>query len=253
MIHDLRSILDGWDFEPGKISVRKIIGKDGREKLQTRLDLGLIQCEVDGRPDGGKPHQCESLLTYYEQRLAAHTRRSGSEEGFALRDEECAALRQEAAQYYQRYLAFFVLEEYDKVVRDTSRNLRMIEFVSRFADDSEERDAVESHRAYVIMMRTRGAVYHALEQERFDQALRLANGGVEELNQIAQRCDEGEEDVPEIEVLVELREEVLTRMPADAAPRLSWELRLALEHEDYERAAELRDKLAVSRSKGDAA
>lgn len=253
MIHDLRAILDGWDFEPGKISVRKIIGKDGREKLQTRLDLGLIQCEVDGRPDGARPHQCESLLEYLEQRLEAHVRRHGSEEGYSVRDEDCAGLRQEAAQYYQRYLAFFVLEEYDKVVRDTDRNLRMIDFVSRFADSDDEREAVESHRAYVVMMRTRGAVYDALENDRYELALRQANDGVEILNRLIEQAENGEEDVPEIEVLLELREEVLTRMPADSAPRLNWELRMALEHEDYERAAELRDKLAVSRSKGDAA
>ena len=43
MIHDLRTILEGWEYEPGKISVRKIIGRDGREKIQTCVDLGVLQ------------------------------------------------------------------------------------------------------------------------------------------------------------------------------------------------------------------
>ncbi|MCC6359381.1 MAG: hypothetical protein IT450_11615, partial [Phycisphaerales bacterium] len=48
MILDLRNILEGWEYEPGKISVRKIIGQDGREKIQTRVDLGVLQFEVSG-------------------------------------------------------------------------------------------------------------------------------------------------------------------------------------------------------------
>ena len=35
---------------------RKIVGEDGKEKLQVRLDLGLLQMELNGRPDGERPH-----------------------------------------------------------------------------------------------------------------------------------------------------------------------------------------------------
>ena len=37
---DLNSLLRDWPHEPGAIKVRKIIGLDGREKLQLRIDLG---------------------------------------------------------------------------------------------------------------------------------------------------------------------------------------------------------------------
>ena len=33
MSTDLRTILDGWEYEPGKISVRKVLGADGDEKI----------------------------------------------------------------------------------------------------------------------------------------------------------------------------------------------------------------------------
>ena len=33
-----------------------------------RIDLGLLQMELDGRPDGQRPHGFESLLDYYEAR-----------------------------------------------------------------------------------------------------------------------------------------------------------------------------------------
>src|SRR3989475_10739665 len=48
---DLNSILKDWPHENGTIKVRKITGLDGREKLQLRVDLGVLQMEVTGRPD----------------------------------------------------------------------------------------------------------------------------------------------------------------------------------------------------------
>ncbi|MBI5865460.1 MAG: UvrB/UvrC motif-containing protein, partial [Planctomycetes bacterium] len=59
------------------------------------------------------------------------------------------------------------------------------------------------------------------------------------------------EDCPEIQVLQTLRAELIEAMPADAEPRLQRELEEALECEDYERAANLRDQ--IRRTHDDAA
>ncbi len=56
---DLNSLLKDWPHESGAIKVRKIIGLDGNEKLQLRIDLGVLQMEMTGRPDGQRPHNCE--------------------------------------------------------------------------------------------------------------------------------------------------------------------------------------------------
>jgi hypothetical protein len=66
---DITPVLKGWDYEPGTINVRKINGVDGSAKLQMRVDLGLLQMEMSGRPDGVRPHGCESLLDYFEREL----------------------------------------------------------------------------------------------------------------------------------------------------------------------------------------
>ena len=65
---DLNTILKDWPYESGTVKVRKITGLDGREKLQLRVDLGLLQMEITGRPDGRRPHNCESLLEYHRRR-----------------------------------------------------------------------------------------------------------------------------------------------------------------------------------------
>jgi len=49
---DLNTLLKDWPHESGAIKVRKVPGLDGREKLQLRIDLGLLQMELEGRPDG---------------------------------------------------------------------------------------------------------------------------------------------------------------------------------------------------------
>ena len=87
---DITSVLRGWSYEPGVINVRKIHGVDGMPKVQMRLDLGLLQMEMNGRPDGVRPHGYESLLEYFENQLAEHQRRHGTELGFHLNSDQCA-------------------------------------------------------------------------------------------------------------------------------------------------------------------
>src|ERR1700748_603465 len=65
---DLNTILKDWPYESGTVKVRKITGLDGREKLQLRVDLGVLQMEITGRPDGLRPHNCEALLEYHRKR-----------------------------------------------------------------------------------------------------------------------------------------------------------------------------------------
>lgn len=255
MIHDLRNILDGWEYEPGKISVRKIIGQDGREKIQTRVDLGLLQCETTGRPDGLRPKGADSLLDYLERKLREYVDEHGSDAGFKVAPDDCEDLRVEGRLYYQRYLALFVLEEFDGVERDTSRNLRLIDFCHRYAATDRDRKQLESQRAYVLMMNARARAYRALQGKRYQDALDIVNAGIRTVRDLGQTEEMSWEsrELPELNVLLELRDEVLLKMPKDAAPRLKWELQVALEREDYEAAARLRDQLSRQSTTGDAA
>jgi hypothetical protein len=242
MIRDLRTILDGWEYEPGKISVRKIIGHDGREKIQTRIDLGLLQLECHGRPDGRRPHGHESLLEHHHQRLREHIEVCGDDEEFVLTPDECRDLRHEAYLYYQRYLSLFVLEEYDGVERDTARNLRVIDLCERYAGAEHDRAMLRPQRAYVVMMNTRARAYLAQADGRTDDALRAIDLAVAQLEELG-HADSADPNCAEIETLRALRRELLDDLPAEAPARLRAELELALMLEDYERAAQLRDRL----------
>ena len=131
---DLNTLLKDWPHESGAIKVRKIIGLDGREKLQLRIDLGVLQMEATGRPDGTRPHGCESLLSYHQQRATRATQRG---ETYELSAEECTELQQEGIQYYHRYLSLFQINEFAGVVRDTQRNLDLFDFVTAHSGREE--------------------------------------------------------------------------------------------------------------------
>src|SRR5947208_4313798 len=139
---DLNSILKDWPHENGTIKVRKIIGLDGREKLQLRIDLGVLQMEMTGRPDGERPHNCESLLTYHQRRSS---RAEAQDEEYELSPEQCSELQQEGIQYYHRYLSLFQINDFPGVIRDTQRNLDLFQFV---ADHTEREELAWSFQQF---------------------------------------------------------------------------------------------------------
>jgi hypothetical protein len=105
MDFDISHLLEQWEYQSHQVVARRFKGKDGRERIQLRLDLGLLQMHAEGRPDGKRPFGHKSLLEYYRARLhkyvAAH---AGSDEGFKLKAEDCARLQHEALQYHHRYI-----------------------------------------------------------------------------------------------------------------------------------------------------
>jgi len=249
MIRDLRLILDGWEYEPGKISVRKIMGRDGREKVQTRIDLGLLQMELDGHPDGKRPHGQESFLDYLKARLQHHIECHGNDSDFVLTPEECLELRHETYLYYQRYLSLFVLEDYERVVRDTARNLAVIDFCDKWAATHEDRQALVSQRPYVLMMHARAKAMLAMRRQNFEEALAAIADGIAAIEATGQDAASEYPD-SELRTLAEVRGQIIEQMPQDAPARLRWELELAVAQEDYERAAELRNRMADLTSGG---
>lgn len=249
--YDLRRILAGWDYEPGQITVRKISGDDGAVKIQMRLDLGLLQMEVTGRPDGRRPHGAESLLDYHLAELQKYKERNGTELGFELSPEECQALREEAVQYYHRYLAEFVLEDFDGVERDTARNLELLELCRKCAREESDRLAIEQYRPYLIMMNTRAKVHLSLRQGRFKTGLAQVEAGIASIEEVIAEDgnDEGAEESTELMILRSLRQEIVARMPTDPVEKLEGELDRAVSEERYEDAAVLRRRIEAMRNK----
>ena len=239
---DLNNLLRDWPHEPGQIKVRKILGMDGREKLQLRIDLGLIQMDVAGRPDGQRPNDAESLLIHHQQ-LARQKEREG--QTYTLTADECGELQQEGIQYYHRYISFFQLNDFSGVIRDTQRNLDLFDFISKYAEREELGTAMEQFRPYVLMMNTRARASLELEKDDFPATVRLIEEGREKIITVYQEIGNPElaDKSPEVTFLDEWLEEVRAKRPLTKLELMQREMDNAIASEAYEKAAQLRDAI----------
>jgi hypothetical protein len=246
---DITSVLAGWECDPDDLQVRIIAGDDGRDKIQMRIDLGLIQMELSGRPDDTRPGGFESTLDECEARARA-AEKAG--EDYALDSAACAALMREGVQYYHRYLAAFHLQRYDLVARDTERNLRLFAFVVRYAARQRDKIQFDQFRPYVTMMHTRAVALQALARNDHATALALIDAGIAAIRRFLREYDQSEQEVEcmELGFLLRWRREVEASRPMGPVERLEQQLELAVALEEYEEAARLRDQLQRLRSAG---
>jgi len=248
-LKDIAPLLKGWDYEAGAINVRKITGLDGKEKLQMRLDLGLLQMELTGRPDGHRPHDRESYLDHFEEELARHRKVHGSADGFSLDTNQCQELREEAVMYYHRYLSLFILGDFPGVVRDTARNLRVLDLCGEFATDEHDRFVLEQYRPYLIMMNARATATLQLNDKAYQQALATVTGGLDRIREFFTQF--GQENAydksNEVKILKRIARDVRRKLPVDPLDRLQGKLTRAVKREDYEEAARLRDEIQSRR------
>lgn len=354
---DLTAILDEWPFESGQLNVRLIEGRDGEPKIQVRLDLGLLQMEVEGRPDGVAPGGFESLLDAVESYLetvepsslvrlsdvlgpmpgqadrdvddspddadeaaspdrpdetdnpSSETARRpplpgslrrtgrvvkevapadpdepvvepesmpddaiggveglGDDAGIGGEDDEesarekgpgaesarlgadvCRALREEALQYYHRYVALLVLEDYEAVVRDTTRNLRLLDLCRERAAREEDRMELEQFRPYVTMMHARALASLMMQHGEPKAALLAIDRGLESLRAFFEAVGEPDafEQATEAQMLRGMREALTPKLPVSQKAELKQRLKEALARENYELAAILRDELRM--------
>jgi UvrB/uvrC motif len=246
MDFDISHLLDQWDYHPGQVVVRRFKAKDGKEKIQLRVDLGILQMNVEGRPDGKRPYGHSSLYDYFQSRLykyvAAH---AGSDEGFSLKAEDCAKLQVEALQYHQRYFCLLQLEDYAGVVRDSERNLAVFEFVARHAESEDVSWPLQQFKPQLLMVLTRARASQSLQGDDFEVAIQQIEEGTEQIREFFRehgRADMAEQS-GEVLSLEAWLEEIRSKRPLTAREKLERALTEAIQREQYERAAELRDKL----------
>jgi len=241
---DLNTLLKDWPHESGNIKVRKILGLDGREKLQLRIDLGVLQMELTGRPDGSRPHNCESLLIYHQRRAARAATRG---DDYQLSADDCNELQHEGIQYYHRYLSLFQINDFTGVIRDTQRNLDLFEFVADHAEREELVWSFQQFRPYVLMMNTRAKASILLGQNKYRDAIKEIERGRDGIQEFFQNSPfpEVAQKSSELAFLEEWLEEVRAKRPLSKLEIMQREMELAIASESYERAAELRDAIKL--------
>lgn len=223
MSKDLTSILAGWPFEQQQFNVRIVAGDDGREKIQIRLDLGLIQLEFHGRPDGVRPEGQESYLHHFQGKQKTHDAAHPDGQPFLLEPADCELLLREGMQYYHRYLSFWHLKLYELCARDTKRNLELFAFVREFAKQDSDKLQFDQWRPYVIMMHTQAVSTPLAELRQFDAALQVVESGISRIEEFLQTYQQQHkaQQCFELQRLIRLRDELIHKRDRRIPPPLA--------------------------------
>jgi len=234
-------LLREWTFEPGKPVVRRVVGDDGRAVLQMRVDMGVLQLETTGRPDGARPH---GFPTYYDYLLSA-----AFEEGpdFALGEERQLEVDREFYQFYHRRICWLTLNEYAAAAADAEHSLRLMDFSSANATDREWALVHEQYRPYVMFQQIQATALTKLQADQPQEAVQVIDQGLESLAAIFVQHD-AEEMFDEDVFVMKLREmQTSVKSHFHLGPSLAEQLAEAVAAEQYELAAKLRDRLARRR------
>jgi hypothetical protein len=250
---DIRRLLDAWSYDPAK-EARIVQGDDGREILQVRTPVGIEQLEMQGRPDGAHPHGMESALEYHLGRLT-QARAAGSGDGFKLDSDECAELFAEGTLYYFRYVRLLQLKRWVDTVRDTARNIQLFDFVHEHARRAEDRNHLEKWRPYILRIHAIASAFMTLDQGGHKKALKTVQAARERIECLEERGDESFafERERSLAALRDLEAQIEQARPVSPLERLEQQLQRAIDRQEFERAAELRDRIREMKSRQPAA
>ena len=250
MIDDITKVLQNWDYRLGRVDARRVKGDDGVDKLQLRIDLGLLQMNAQFRPDGKRPFGPPTLLDHFLIRLEKHRDKHGGEDDdFSINPDECAKLQQEAIQYHHRSICNFELEDFEAVERDTEHILELLDFVQDFAAQDDIGQSFQQFRPQTIMMQVRAVGTELLADGNYEAAIAEIIAAIEELNLFytemgrEELIDSGMEVHSLGEWLKDVEKEAAEKKPMTKREKLEHKLGTAIDQEDYESAAKLRDQL----------
>jgi hypothetical protein len=235
---DIGRILHGWPYRPGAIGTRRVRAADGREVLQLRIEMGVLQLEVTGRPDGTRPKGAETYLHLLRRRRAADGR------AFELTEHDCEEMDREFLQYYHRRICWLALREFRAAVADADHTLELMDFALAHSPSQPWTASHEQYRCFVLFHRTQAAALAELEASGADAAIEKINHGLDQIRRVLEeRGGEDPSDRDEqVAQLVQLKEWL--RQEYRIGRTLEEQLADAVAAEKYELAAELRDQIA---------
>ena len=248
MTLDLDELIAGWECPSGELRARIVSGRDGCELLQLRIDLGMMQMFTDGRPDGERYHGLASARTYAEHELRVGGQRLTAGDWLELEREllqtnyrrmAFAAAAEDALQAGRPDDARRLIEHALADVEECLTDLRLLKQHEPAREDSASLEAT-----LVFDQARLGSQLHVIDG-RFEDAIEKAETGAVALDALLSGlgCDDEQRDAdPGLRYLWRLGDQL--RQEYGIARTLHEQLAEALENEDFETAAQIRDELA---------
>ena len=221
-------MLSRWPYQSGKVLARVVSGENDVERLQVRVELGILQMEVVGHPEGAIPIY-ESMKQTPE----------------ALDESTCLALQREAALYAYRAFILSVLERHAGVVKDMARNLAVMSMIIDSANSDVDRGRARSLTVQFLMIRARSRAAFAASKGDFSLARRTLESDMKEIRDALRQAGRASdvENAPEIQLLKGMQDMYVPRLPSSQRQEMEERLAAAIDVENYELAAILRNEL----------
>jgi hypothetical protein len=251
---DLREMLAEWDCPEGDVAARIVRGRDGRDVVQLRIEMGLLQMSLEGRPDSRRHHGMTDA-----QEFVRHEWKTGRTK---LEPGIWEELEREFTQYnYRRVALSAVVDELVRAERGvTARSYLIraladidacegiIELLQMGRGDADE---LEQHLPTFAFNRARLRAQLRVTDQQFDEAVEEVSRGRQQLDALLTdaglEMDERSQD-PGLAYLRELEQQI--RRQYGIRMTLRERLEAAVEAEDFETAAQLRDELRRRTSAG---
>ncbi|MGO8903886.1 MAG: UvrB/UvrC motif-containing protein [Isosphaeraceae bacterium] len=251
MRRDLDDVIQGWPYdpEPGEVLARELRARDGRSVLQIRVELGVLQLEISGRPDGARPHGFATYLDYLRYSAASRGQAPGGKAPpWTMDQEHRDEADREFTQFFHRRMAWLSLHRYDKAMLDADHTLALMDLVRRHGNDEDYIASHEQSRGLVQFHRTQAQALLAIERRRPEEAIDALREGMEKLAAHQRTWWDNREnessDSPNLSLIEQLRlfeQEVRKNYAVEKT--LREQLDEAVAREDYEQAARLRDMI----------
>ncbi len=247
---DIHSLVSDWLATAGKRPSRVLETPDGQRFLQLRIEQGILQMLPDGRPDGLRYGEFESALEFF---------RAGARAAQPELDTAWSELYRELRQLNYRRVAAMELmggeddesdppasgdqEWLQRALRDTRACLEILDLF-----DSSQRSEVHGDlllRASLLLNQARLASRDAVRSGDPDAAIDFLEDGREALLRLAIESGEDEDAAsrePSVQYLEQLGRRLRERHGLSRT--LREQLADAVEHEDFESAARLRDRMS---------
>lgn len=234
---NLDKILFDWPYDANTVNVKSARGDDRRQVLLMRVDMGVLQIETAGRPDGERPF---GFNTYYDYLLSLE--KDGDIQ--QLDADQCIEVDREFVQFYHRRICWLSLRDFEHAVQDADHTLALMDFCLEHSPDEDWTITHEQYRPFVLFHRTQAAALAKLEEDSPDNAIQEVNRGLERLEDlyVEHEAEEEFEDDELVQRLTEFRESL--REHFEVGRTLQEQLDEAVAREQYELAAKLRDEIA---------
>jgi hypothetical protein len=256
---DMSIVTKDWPYDEYEEAnnVRKIMGLDGAMKVQVRLRNGVVQWNVEGRPDGREPYGYGTMLEFASDTLAMDVldEPDPHEPDFidpALVDE----LMEELYGYCKRCRALFLFGDYRRALDDVCHGLDILDFVRDQLENPHVAFEYDHYRPSLLANRAQTEMLVHLRADRSRAALEALNQGIDEIEDFYfdYELDEELEDCSERQVLIDLRRSLREKHNVPLTDRellhsLKVEQQIAIRSENYEMAARLRDKINLLEQK----